>query len=54
MPVGDPTVRIVVDAGIVMIHGGFGCGTVRFDAVGVVAVQLDAPGGTVQRLASAV
>ena len=54
VPVGDPSVRIVVDAGIAMIHGGLGCGTVRFDAVGVVEVQLDAAGGTVQRLAPAV
>ncbi|MEO5832033.1 MAG: glycoside hydrolase family 32 protein [Nakamurella sp.] len=53
VPVADPTVRIIVDTGIVVIHGGLGCGTVRYDAVGPAEVTVHAVGATVQRLAAA-
>ena len=54
VPVTDPTVRVVVDAGILSIHGGEGCAAVRFPATGSVAVTTALAGATVQHLAPAV
>lgn len=54
VPVGDAVVRVVVDAGIVMIHAGLGCATVRFASYGRDEVRVDSAGATVQRLAAAV